>query len=50
MAIHSICAHAFQVLKSDSTLVVWHCNLCHTGPLYMIFECRYCKLHTCRAC
>ncbi|KAK2614388.1 hypothetical protein N8I77_001221 [Diaporthe amygdali] len=46
MAIQSNCAHSFQVIKSDSTLIVWHCNLCHSGPFYIIFECRYCKLHT----
>lgn len=50
MAIQSNCAHSFQVIKSDSTLVVWHCNICHSGPFYLIFECRYCKLHTCRPC
>ncbi|KAH8746077.1 hypothetical protein F5883DRAFT_584790 [Diaporthe sp. PMI_573] len=50
MAIQSNCAHCFQVIKSYSTLIVWHCNLCHSGPFYIIFECRYCKLHTCRPC
>ncbi|POS71341.1 hypothetical protein DHEL01_v210264 [Diaporthe helianthi] len=50
MAIQSNCAHSFQVIKSDSTLIVWHCNLCHSGPFYIIYECRYCKLHTCRPC
>ncbi|KAI1268863.1 hypothetical protein F5Y18DRAFT_169934 [Xylariaceae sp. FL1019] len=44
------CAHSFKMLKSDSTLVQWRCNTCHSGPHWWIFECRYCKLHTCRAC
>ncbi|KAK3324300.1 hypothetical protein B0T19DRAFT_443716 [Cercophora scortea] len=39
-----------RMLKSDSTLIQWTCNLCHSGPHWWIFECRYCKIHTCRPC
>jgi hypothetical protein len=46
----SNCAHSFRVTKSDNTLIVWHCNLCHSGPFYIIFECYHCKLHACRSC
>ena len=45
-----LCAHNFALLKSDSTLVQWACQLCYSGPHWWIFECRYCKLHTCRTC
>ena len=50
MAVASNCPHSFKLIKSDSTLVQWTCNLCHSGPHWCIFECRYCKLHTCRTC
>jgi hypothetical protein len=50
MALATGCAHIFKMIKSDSTLIQWHCNLCHSGPHWWIFECRYCKIHTCRSC
>ena len=50
MALANGCAHIFKMIKSDSTLIQWHCNLCHSGPHWWIFECRYCKIHTCRSC
>ncbi|KAF5523166.1 hypothetical protein CGCA056_v005243 [Colletotrichum aenigma] len=49
MAVASACAHSFKMIKSDSTLIQWTCNLCHSGPHWWIFECRYCKIHTCRS-
>ncbi|KAF3803205.1 hypothetical protein GCG54_00013311 [Colletotrichum gloeosporioides] len=48
MAVASACAHSFKMIKSDSTLIQWTCNLCHSGPHWWIFECRYCKIHTCQ--
>ncbi|KAL2024592.1 hypothetical protein VTK56DRAFT_7635 [Thermocarpiscus australiensis] len=50
MAVATQCAHSFVMLKSDNTLLQWTCHLCHSGPHWWIFECRYCQLHTCRAC
>ncbi|KAK4134703.1 hypothetical protein BT67DRAFT_302160 [Trichocladium antarcticum] len=50
MALASHCAHSFVMIKSDNTLIQWTCHLCHSGPHWCIFECRYCRLHTCRAC
>lgn len=50
MAIASRCAHSFVMLKSDNTLIQWTCHLCHSGPHWVIYECRYCRLHTCRPC
>lgn len=44
------CAHAFTLIKSDSTLIQWICQLCRSGPHPMIYECAYCKLHLCRMC
>ena len=49
MAIPGPC-HSFIFLKSDSTLIQWTCGLCHSGPHWYIFECKYCKLKTCRPC
>ncbi|KAF4425995.1 hypothetical protein CGCF413_v004706 [Colletotrichum fructicola] len=30
MAVASACAHSFKMIKSDSTLIQWTCNLCHS--------------------
>ncbi|UQC89694.1 uncharacterized protein CLUP02_15225 [Colletotrichum lupini] len=32
MAVAGPCAHSFKMIKSDSTLIQWTCNLCHSGP------------------
>ncbi|KAH8884849.1 hypothetical protein GQ53DRAFT_786015 [Thozetella sp. PMI_491] len=50
MAHATNCAHSFKMIKTDNTLIQWTCQLCHSGPHWWIFECQYCKLHTCRAC
>jgi len=50
MATATRCPHSFKMIKSESTLMQWHCNLCHSGPHWWIFECKYCKIHTCRVC
>jgi len=44
------CQHNFKVVKSDTTVVVWNCNMCHSGPHSLIYECAACKLKTCRPC
>src|SRR6266699_5422467 len=44
------CANEFKMIKYDNTLIQWTCNLCNSGPHWFIFECKYCKLHTCRTC
>ncbi|KAL5594705.1 uncharacterized protein BROUX77_008052 [Berkeleyomyces rouxiae] len=46
----SRCAHSFILIKTDNSLLQWTCNLCHSGPHWMIYECQYCKLHTCQPC
>ncbi|KAH7386462.1 hypothetical protein BKA64DRAFT_696875 [Cadophora sp. MPI-SDFR-AT-0126] len=50
MAVPSYCHHSFNLLKSESTLIQWVCSMCHSGPHWYIFECKYCKLKTCRPC
>ncbi|KAF8847961.1 hypothetical protein BDZ45DRAFT_665156 [Acephala macrosclerotiorum] len=50
MAVPGYCNHSFNMLKSESTLIQWACSMCHSGPHWFIFECRYCKLKTCRPC
>ena len=50
LAGHGHCAHSFVMIKSDNTLVQWTCHVCHCGPFWFIWECRYCRLHTCRNC
>lgn len=50
MAVPNYCSHSFNLLKSETTLIQWCCQMCHAGPNWYIFECKYCKLKTCRAC
>ena len=50
MAVSGSCEHSFKMIKSDTTLILWHCNICHSGPHWYIFECQHCKLKTCRPC
>ncbi len=50
LAGHGHCAHSFVMIKSDNTLIQWTCHVCHSGPFWFIWECRYCRLHTCRSC
>ncbi|KAH6702129.1 hypothetical protein DL95DRAFT_302746, partial [Leptodontidium sp. 2 PMI_412] len=33
-----------------SYLIQRVCSLCHSGLHWYIFECKYCKLSTCRPC
>ncbi|KAI0598323.1 hypothetical protein F4775DRAFT_592582 [Biscogniauxia sp. FL1348] len=32
------CAHSFQMIKSDNTLVQFSCYVCQAGPSWFIFE------------
>ncbi|KAI9753817.1 MAG: hypothetical protein M1815_005971, partial [Lichina confinis] len=50
MSAETYCQHSFTMIKSDTTLILWHCGMCHSGPHWFIFECTYCKLKTCRQC
>jgi len=44
------CEHGFKVIKSDTTLILWNCNMCHSGPHWFIHECSKCKLKACKPC
>jgi uncharacterized Zn-finger protein len=44
------CQHSFKGIRSDTSVVVWNCNMCHSGPHSLIYECSNCKLQTCRSC
>ena len=46
-SIPSHCTHLFQLMKPDTNLLSWRCNLCHGGLCWAIYECRYCKLRLC---
>ncbi|KAH7128522.1 hypothetical protein B0J11DRAFT_431787 [Dendryphion nanum] len=50
MAQPSNCTHSFNMIKSDTNLIVWNCNMCHSGGHAFIYECSNCKLKTCRPC
>ncbi|KAF3131050.1 hypothetical protein TWF594_010125 [Orbilia oligospora] len=32
------CHHAFKIIKSDTTAVMWTCGMCHSEPHWFIFE------------
>ncbi|KXL46731.1 hypothetical protein M433DRAFT_65301 [Acidomyces richmondensis BFW] len=44
------CDHAFKMIKSDTSLILWNCNMCHSGPHWYILECSKCKLKLCQRC
>ncbi|KAH8723686.1 hypothetical protein GQ44DRAFT_619983 [Phaeosphaeriaceae sp. PMI808] len=50
MAAPANCQHQFTVIKSDTTLIQWNCHVCHSGPHSSVYECKNCKLKTCRPC
>ena len=50
MAAPASCEHNFKMIKSDTTIVQWNCNLCHAGPQPYIYECQNCKTKRCRPC
>jgi len=44
------CEHFFKVLKSDTHLIVWNCDMCHSGPHWWIHECTNCQQKACQSC
>lgn len=44
------CPHSFEIIRFDTTLILWNCVICHSGPHWWIYECTKCKFKTCRAC
>lgn len=46
----STCRHSFRMIKSDTSLLLWNCGMCASGPHWAIFECSVCKLKACRLC
>ncbi|OAG06641.1 uncharacterized protein CC84DRAFT_1257937 [Paraphaeosphaeria sporulosa] len=44
------CKHTWNVIKSDTEILVWHCSSCHAGPHLYIYECDGCKAHLCLSC
>lgn len=39
--------HNYVLIKSESTLMQWTCNLCYNGPLWAVYECTLCKRKVC---
>ncbi|KAF2787536.1 hypothetical protein K505DRAFT_257503 [Melanomma pulvis-pyrius CBS 109.77] len=50
MAVAAKCRHIFGLIKSDTTLILWNCNLCHSGLHWFIYQCFRCKNKICRNC
>jgi hypothetical protein len=46
----STCRHSFRMIKSDTSLLLWNCGMCASGPHWAIFECVFCRLKACRPC
>lgn len=44
------CNHSFELIKSQTPIMRWNCQLCHWGPHMSIFQCRYCYIKICRIC
>jgi hypothetical protein len=44
------CKHSFKMIKSDTNLILWNCDQCHSGPHWYIYECSNCTIKTCRPC
>ena len=44
------CSHEFLVIKTDTTLLLWYCSLCYSGPHWLIYECKFCKIKRCKPC
>ncbi|KAG9243912.1 hypothetical protein BJ878DRAFT_422530, partial [Calycina marina] len=34
----------------DTILIQRTCGLCHSGPHWHVFECKYCNPKSCRSC
>ncbi|SZF00458.1 unnamed protein product [Blumeria hordei] len=47
MSTPKYCNHSFHIIKSETTLIQWACYICHSGPHWLIFQCKYCNLKTC---
>ncbi|EMC97339.1 hypothetical protein BAUCODRAFT_69184 [Baudoinia panamericana UAMH 10762] len=50
MAEPSNCHHTFKIAKSNTTLIVWKCQVCDSGPHWYIYQCTKCGLKTCQPC
>ncbi|KAH6614574.1 hypothetical protein B0J18DRAFT_374154 [Chaetomium sp. MPI-SDFR-AT-0129] len=50
LASYKLCAHSFTILKTDNNLMFWRCIICGHGPLWFIWQCRYCELYICHLC
>ncbi|KAF9730964.1 hypothetical protein PMIN01_10922 [Paraphaeosphaeria minitans] len=50
MAAPGTCTHTWKIIKSDTNIIVWNCNGCHSGPHPFIYECEKCKVQYCRPC
>ncbi|KAL8409732.1 hypothetical protein RB594_007984 [Gaeumannomyces avenae] len=44
------CVHVWDLIKSDTNLLQWHCAFCHDGPRTYIWQCKYCTVKACRTC
>lgn len=44
------CDHRFGLLKSNTILIFWNCQMCHSGPHMFIYQCLLCRRKVCRQC
>ncbi|EMC90856.1 hypothetical protein BAUCODRAFT_80753 [Baudoinia panamericana UAMH 10762] len=50
MAEPSICKHTFTIIKSSTTLLLWRCGQCQSGPHWYIYQCTLCSAKACKRC
>lgn len=44
------CNHRWALLKSNTILIFWSCQICYSGPWHYIYQCLLCRRKVCRQC
>ena len=44
------CPHTWAWIKSDTSLLLWNCQHCSSGPHWTIKQCDICKIRFCQTC
>ena len=45
-----LCPHEWTWIKSDTSLLLWNCQHCSSGPHWTIKQCNICKIRFCQTC
>lgn len=44
------CNHKWALLKSNTILIFWSCQICSSGPWHYVYQCLLCRHKVCRQC